>query len=87
MAFQRLRAEGGTKPRQVPAGVGIEHRHAFIAATILGIVLAASLVPIAAASEPSELVAVIVRGTPGSLHRAESLVLESGAGSAGASRS
>ena len=32
MAFQRLRAEGGTKPRQVPAGVGIEHRHAFIAA-------------------------------------------------------
>ena len=78
MAFQRLRAEGGTTPRQVPAGVGIEHRHAFIAATILGIVLAASLVPIAAASEPSELVRVIVRGTPGSLHRAESLVLESG---------
>ena len=47
MDLQRLRAEGETTPRQQRAGVGIERRHALLAASILAIVFT-GLVPIVA---------------------------------------
>ena len=78
MELQRLRAEGERTPRQGRAGASIERPHALVAATVLAIVLAVGLVPIAAASEPGELVRVIVRGAPGSMDAAERLVIGSG---------
>jgi hypothetical protein len=78
MDLQRLRAEGETTSRRRRAGAGIERPRTSLAVTVLSIVLAAGLVPIAAASESGELVRVIVRGSPGSMDAAERLVIGSG---------